>query len=292
MEIRQLKYFSEIHRTGSVSLAAENLGLTQPALTQQIALLERELKVRLFERSRRGMAVTEAGQVFAIKAAAILQSCSELETALKPGGTPMQVSFAVGETLAAHFVPRLLVNLRRVFPDTRFRVIESNLTEIRAALREGAVDFALSPEALADAGYNNRYLLEDEILPVVSSADALAQRRADWEKLRGREWILFHPGSAIRKISDQIFMEAEKRFQPKISMELRSVAGAVQCLEAGLGVGFISDLSLTDRLTALRIPQLTRRRRFFLVHKRSHEKITPFTEAILQFAASPTLEAH
>ncbi len=110
--------------------------------------------------------------------------------------------------------------------------------------------------------------------------------QVDWEKLRLREWILFHPGSAIRKISDQIFSDMEQKFEPHISMELRSVAGAVQCLEAGLGIGFISDLSLTERLTALRVAQLTRRRRFFLAYRRKSEKMAPFVEAILQFAAS------
>jgi DNA-binding transcriptional LysR family regulator len=163
-------------------------------------------------------------------------------------------------------------------------VIESNLTEMRAALREDKVDFALSPEPIDEGHYSNRYLLEDEIVPVVSRADVLAQRRPDWEKLRLREWILFHPGSAIRKISDRIFADIEKRFTPRVSMELRSLAGTVQCLEAGLGVGFISDLSLTARLTALRLPALTRRRRFFLSHKRRHESILPVAEAILRFA--------
>lgn len=291
MEIRQLKYFAEIYRTGNLSLAAENLSLTQPALSQQIALLERELKVALFERSRRGMTVTAAGEIFAAKAAELLKGFSELEAALVPEHAVTQVSFAVGETLAAHFVPQLMVALKSSFPATRFRVVESNLTEIRALLRNDQVDFALSPESIGESAYHNRYLLEDEILPAVSSADALAQRRPDWEKIRLREWILFHPGSAIRKISDQIFAEMEQKFEPRVSMELRSVAGAVRCLEAGLGVGFISDLSLTDRLTALRLAPLTRRRRFFLAYRRKSEKMAPFVEAILQFAASLTRQS-
>src|SRR4051812_31239827 len=129
MEIRQLKYFQEVYRTGSISLAAENLSVTQPALSQQIALLERELKALLFERSKRGMKPTAAGQVFAGKTADILHALNDLENALKPRQTLPLVSFAVGETLAAHFVPGLISALRQKFPHTRFRVIESNLTE-------------------------------------------------------------------------------------------------------------------------------------------------------------------
>ena len=284
MEIRQLKYFLEVRRTGSISLAAENLSLTQPALSQQIQLLERELGTNLFERSRRGMEPTDAAEQLAARAEMLLKGFDELKAAVNPRLQPQRISFAVVETLATHFVPRLMVNLRALFPGVRFRVIESNLTEMRAALREDKVDFALSPEPIDEGHYSNRYLLEDEIVPVVSRADLLAQRRPDWEKLRLREWILFHPGSAIRKISDRIFADIEKRFTPRVSMELRSLAGTVQCLEAGLGVGFISDLSLTDRLTALRLPALTRRRRFFLSHKLRHESMLPVAEAILRFA--------
>jgi DNA-binding transcriptional LysR family regulator len=286
MEIRQLKYFQEVYRTGSISLAAENLSVTQPALSQQIALLERELKTRLFERSKRGMKPTAAAQIFADKTAGILENLNDLENSLKPRQSLPKVSFAVGETLAAHFVPGLVSVLRQKFPGTRFRVIESNLTEIRAALRADEVDFALSPEALAETTFINRYLIDDEILPAVAIHHALSQRSADWDELREHEWILFHPGSAIRKISDAIFAETEKKFSPRVGMELRSVAGVVRCLEEGLGVGFISNLSLTAKLTALRLPQLARRRRFFLTHKRKNAELAPILDAILQFAGT------
>jgi DNA-binding transcriptional LysR family regulator len=285
MEIRQLRYFSEVYRTGSISLAAENLSVTQPALSQQIALLERELKTRLFERSKRGMKATEAGEAFARRASSILTSIADLESEIRVAEPLAQISFAVGETLAAHFVPQLLVRLRARFGKTRFRVIESNLTEIRAALKTDEVDFALSPEPLTEVAYLSRYLLEDTIVPAVSSADPLALKGAEWDKIKLREWILFHLGSAIRKISNTILAEAEKGFEPKIAMELRSVAGVVRCLEAGLGVGFISDLSLTEKLIPLRLPELSRNRKFYLVHKKKHEKIAAVIDAILQFTA-------
>lgn len=284
MEIRQLRYFLEVRRTGSISLAAENLSLTQPALSQQVQLLEREIGQKLFERSRRGMKPTDVADQLAARAEILLKGFDELRTAVTPRLQPQRITFAVGETLATHFVPPLMATLRTLFPGARFCVIESNLTEMRAALREDRVDFALAPEPIDESQYRNRYLLDDEIVPVVSRADPLALRRPEWEKLRAREWILFHPGSAIRKISDRIFADVEKRFTPKVSMELRSLAGAVHCLEAGLGVGFISDRSLTDRLTVLRLPALTRRRRFYLTYKTRHESVVPLVDAILRFA--------
>lgn len=280
MEIRQFRYFAEVYRTGSLSLAAENLSMTQPALSQQIALLERELKTRLFDRSRKGMTATEAGEAFAPRAALILAQITDLETTLRPKAEPGEVTFAVGETLAAHFVPALMKKLKVRFPETRFRVRESNLTEMKTALREGQVDFALSPEMIDDRAYTNRYLLEDEILPVVQANDALATR-PEWEKMRHRDWILFQPGSAIRKISDAIFSGVDRKFTPRIVMELSSVAGAVHCLEAGLGIGFISALSLKPGLTPIRVPALVRRRRFYVSYRKNHERALPIVEAIL-----------
>lgn len=287
MEIRQLRYFAEVYRTGSLSLAAENLSMTQPALSQQIALLERETRTRLFDRSRKGMAATEAGEAFAPRAAAILAQVADLESALLPKAALSEVTFAVGETLAAHFVPSLMKILKVRFPETRFRVRESNLTEIKNALREGQVDFALSPEMIDDRAYTNRYLLEDEILPVVKASDPLV-RRPEWEKMRQRDWILFQSGSAIRKISDTIFLGLDKKFTPRIVMELSSVAGAVHCLEAGLGIGFISALSLKPGLTALRLPALVRKRRFYVTYRKNHERALPIVEAILANATPET----
>ena len=123
-----------------------------------------------------------------------------------------------------------------------------------------------------------------EILPVVMAGDALA-RRPEWEKMRNRDWILFQPGSAIRKISDTIFTEIDKKFTPRIVMELSSVAGAVRCLEAGLGIGFISALSLTPNLAPIRLPALVRKRRFYITHRKSHEHALPIVEAILAHAS-------
>lgn len=284
VEIRQLRYFSEVYRTGSISLAAENLGLTQPALSQQLALLERELKSPLFERSKQGMRPTAAGEVFHARVGDILQSLSDLENSVRPGAPVREITFAVGDTLAANFVPGLIHALRSEFTDTKIRVIESNLTEIKEHLREDHVDFAFSPEPISERRYVNRYLVEDEIVPVVGAHDGDAAKIRGWSDLRNREWILFHKGSAIRKISDSIFESAEKQFRPKIAMELRSVAGVVRCLESGLGVGFVSNLSLTENLAVLNLPQLMRTRRFYLTHKKQHESILPITDAILRYA--------
>ncbi|MBV6494305.1 MAG: HTH-type transcriptional regulator GltC [Turneriella sp.] len=285
MELRQLRYFHEIYLSGSITQAAENLSITQPALSQQMALLERELKVELLERSKNGVRLTRAGEIFAFYAQEIMRKVGELSDALRPPEILPQLRIATGETLASHFVPRLLTHLRARFPTLRLRVIESNLTQMRQALKDDIVDFALSPEAISDTSYINRYLIEDLIVPVVAKNSSLAQITT-WQALKDCEWILFHPGSAIRKMSDHVFHNMEKKYIPKIAMEFRSVPGLVRCIEEGLGVGFISRLSLTEKLIALPIPELTRKRRFYLTYKKKHQDLLPITEAVLGFTMS------
>jgi len=273
MDIHLLKSFTEIYRAGSVSFAAQNLSITQPALTQQMQLLERELKTQLFDRSRKGMRPTAAGEKLYAHAREILARMAELETTFEPSKQTEQITFAVGETLASHFIPGLLTNLRRTHPRTRFRVVESHLTEIRRLLAADEVDFAFLPEKISERQYENYYLMEDEILPVT-----IHDFKAD---LKNADWILFSQGAAIRKITDSIFEKA--KIDPKIAMELRSVAGVVHCLEHGLGVGFISNLSLTEKLSPLKIAGLSRKRSFYLSVKRRHKRVADVVAGVLSY---------
>lgn len=286
MELRQIKYFQEICLSGSVTQAAKNLSLTQPALTLQIQLLERELGVELFARSNRGIQLTAAGEIFAARAREIIQKIYDLADAVKPAERVPQVTFASGETLATHFVPQLVAVLRERFPGMRIRVVESDLTEIQSALKNDSVDFAFSPEPIGDANYINRYLLEDRIIPVVAANDALAQKKnIEWADLIEHDWVLFAKGSAIRKFGDRAFYDLSRRFQPRIAMELRSLAGVVSCIEAGLGVGFISELSLTHKLARLPLTALERKRKFYLTHKKNRTALKAVSDVILSLAA-------
>ncbi|HRP70977.1 MAG TPA: LysR family transcriptional regulator substrate-binding protein, partial [Turneriella sp.] len=143
------------------------------------------------------------------------------------------------------------------------------------------VDFALSPEMISEAAYVNRYLIEDQIVPVVSK-DFPAASISDWQNLKRCDWILFHSGSAIRKISNQIFRDTERNFVPRVVMEFRSVPSLVRLLEEGVGVGFISKLSLSNKLMVIPLTHLHRKRRFFISYKKKHEQLAGVIETVLR----------
>jgi len=290
MNLRQIQYFLEIYRTKSFSTAARNLNLTQPALSNQIILLEQELKGKLFNRNRREITPTSAGEAVYEKAQRLLEVFQELEQVVGNVQSPRQITFASGETLAAHVIPKLMIRLRSLFPQTRFRVVEGHLTEMAQALMKNTVDFALIPEGVADAHFANEYFISDTIIPVVArNFVARTDRKSgkssmSWSDLRKREWVLFHQGSAIRKITDEIFRNCEEGFSPVVAMELRSLSGVVNCIEAGCGVGFISDLSVTPHLQKINLPELARERKFFVSFRHEYRnQLKPVIDAIMSF---------
>jgi len=288
MNLRQIQYFLEIYRTKSFSIAARNLNLTQPALSSQIMLLEQELKGKLFNRNRREITPTSAGEAVYEKAQRLIEIYQELEHSLGNIQSPRQITFASGETLAAHVIPKLMIRLRGLFPQTRFRVVEGHLTEMIQALMKNTVDFALIPDGVEDAHFANEYFISDTIIPVVArnlvgrNDRKMGKSSMSWSDLREQEWVLFHQGSAIRKITDEIFRSCEANFSPIVAMELRSLSGVVNCIEAGCGVGFISDLSVTPQLQKINLPELARTRKFFISFRQEYRnQLKPVIDAIL-----------
>jgi len=271
MEFRQIRYFIEIHRNGSFVRAAAALGLTQPALSRQIALLEREIGRRLFERTGRNVRLTPDGEKFLTRAVALYDLYRETldfleEDAEAPSG---EYSISAGGTVAAHILPLALRRIREENPHVSFRVFEGDALETREALRCGDVDLGILTGPVEEGDLAQRYFLTDRIVPAVSGDHPLAHRRKiRIDDLRSREFVLYHPASAIRQVVEKRFRALRPVFKPRVAMELRSVESVLRSVEAGLGIGFVSLFALTPGLRALPIPELTAERKFYFCHRR------------------------
>ncbi len=86
---------------------------------------------------------------------------------------------------------------------------------------------------------------------------------------------MFHPASAIRQTVERKLRGLSPAFRPAVSMELRSVESVIRTVEAGLGVGFLSELSLNSRLKALSVSELIAQRRFFFCYREHHRRGIP-----------------
>ena len=145
METKHLKSFLKIADTGSISRAAESLGLAQPSLSQQLLRLEDELKFSLFRRTARGVTLTEAGRIFQEHARTILRN-TELaiedvrELTAEPSGTViMAVPYSISKLAGVALIEACL----RHAPQIAFRLDEAFTGQIRGWLEMGKIDIGI-----------------------------------------------------------------------------------------------------------------------------------------------------
>jgi len=149
MTPRQLRYFLEIARSGSLSLASGALRIAQPALSQHVAVLESELGVALFARHAKGVTLTAEGKRLQQRAASILDQLESLKTDVlgstgKPRG-PVRVCLA--RSLAQVVAAPLIRYVEQEYPDIRLLLSSALSSQVRAALETRQLDVALMPNA-------------------------------------------------------------------------------------------------------------------------------------------------
>ena len=101
MTIRNLQIFLDVVRSGSMSLAAKNLYLTQPTVSHAIACLEEEYKTQLFDRAPHGLTLTQSGEILAKEARNVLQALASLDESMQTLESRLPVKFGVSVTVAA-----------------------------------------------------------------------------------------------------------------------------------------------------------------------------------------------
>jgi len=240
MELRQLRSAVAIARRRSFTLAAEDLTLAQPALSQQIAALEHELGVRLFDRSNRRVSVTDAGRAFVARAERIL---ADLDVAAEEmtayaGGLRGRVLVGTYQSFAEHLLPKLLGRFHSEYPRIEVAMREGMADSLLAGLASGSVDVFIGD--LADAGlpagdYRVEPLYDDELVIAVSARHALAARsNVRIEELRDEPFVIFRPGSATTHRLNRLTRDAG--FTPRVAFESEDSLTVRSLVAEGLGI--------------------------------------------------------
>lgn len=288
MDFKQLSTFLEIHRSGSFLAAAGGLGLTQPALSRQIANLEREVGRPLFVRGSRRVRLTPAGEDLLPIAVQINDLWREAIALMsrEPEAATGSYSISTGGIVAAYVLPQTLRTLRRSRPGVSFRVVEGDAQRTREAVLSGESDLGILTGPVTDEDLQTIFIFRDRIVPVVGNAHPLAKRRKlSVDAIRGEDFVLFHPGSAIRAATESVFRRIKPIFRPRAVMELRSLESVLRSLETGVGIGFLSELAISGKLTPLPLKELYAERDFFFCYRRSRPGMAAVAEAIM--AAMP-----
>lgn len=245
MELRHLRYFLAVAEAGTITAAAERLGLQQPPLSQQIKALEAELGVQLFRRKPRGVELTAAGQALRGEAEAILARLgAAAETARRIArGDEGRLSVGVPPTGPFHpLVPGVIRAFRDANPRVTVTLEECLRTEALEQLRDGRMDAAFLRAAIAPPpGLAIHPLLEEPMVVALPSGHALAGGAGALrlQALAGETFVAYarQHGPAIHAAVLAACHRAG--FEPRLGQEAPRVTTALGLVAAGLGVSLV-----------------------------------------------------
>jgi len=240
MESRQLRYFVTVARERNFTRAAEKLHIAQPPLSRQILALEEEFGVSLFDRSKRPLALTDAGRLLFEQSVHVLDRMDEMKTMLRRFVESERKHFAIGFVASTlyGYLPDVIRGYRAARPDVELTLLELTTMEQLTALKEGRIDVGFGRIKLDDSAIE-RVLLRNENLCVAlpqshrlaggSDAVALADLASDT--------LVLYPKSPRPSYADQVLaLYRERNLRPAIEHEVRELQTALGLVAAGIGI--------------------------------------------------------
>lgn len=269
LDVGRLRLLREVGRRGTISAAARALGLTASAVSQQLAVLEREAGAPLLERSPRGVVLTGAGQALSVRADAVIDLLVRARADLEQrhGQIAGEVRLATVASAAATIVSEAVVNLRSDHPGVEPRVQTAEPMHSLDLLMSGDVDLAVideydhQPVALAD--YLVTTALRTEPLVVVAPAGLLPGRGpVALVDLAGQDWVM-PPDDAACGLAVRAACRGAG-FEPRVRWETDDMLLLARAVAAGHGVAVLPRLAVDESASAVRVrtlstPTLTRR---------------------------------
>ncbi len=282
--LRQLEYLVTVAELGSFTRAAAELHVSQPALSHQIAVLERDVGGALLDRLPRTVRLTPAGRALlphartALAEAARARAAARQATGVEAG--ELEVATVYSATLG--LLPGPLRTWRQAHPGVRLRLREfRHGDEMAAAMHAGVADVAIGPSPPAWSG-GLVSLGDEELIIVVSRDDPIAECNGpiDLAALADRTWVHYAPGHGLAEVLDQACAKAG--FTPDVAVRTEQTASAPLLAAAGLGPTLVP-ASLIPRnfdgvIFATSPPT---RRPFTIYHRADADPLTAaFTRAI------------
>ena len=241
MENPRLKVFRAVAELLSFHRAAEQLGLTQPAVTLHIKALENELSVRLLDRTGNKVALTPAGRILHRHAMAIAEivSKAEKEIAEAAGENAGELHLGASTSIAQYVLPKLLGSFHQKFPRIRISVVSGNTEEIVDHLAAAKIDIGLIEGPALRRDVKTEPFLADELVLIVPAKHPWTNgNEITVEDLKNAPLLLREIGSGTRRVLEMALEKVGmKKPFTNVIMQLDSTEAIISSVEAGLGIG-------------------------------------------------------
>jgi len=284
---RQLRLLEAVARNSSFTRAAEELHLTQPAVSTQIRQLEQEVGLPLFEQMGKKIFLTEAGKEVYAFSRAIAERFRDIESVLDDmkgvkGGT---LSLTVTST-GKYFAPYLLAEFLKHHPGTRVHLEVTNREELVERLQQNIPDMAIMGTPPDNMDLTAQAFMQNPLVITARPDHPLAQMsRIPLSRLEEETFILRERGSGTRNAVERFF--SERGVKLNTSMEMSRNEAIKHAVMAGLGLGIFSlhtlefELAL-DRIAILSVEGFPIMKEWYLVH-RSGKRLSPIAQAFHDF---------
>jgi DNA-binding transcriptional LysR family regulator len=294
LTLHQLAIFRAVAHHLNFSRAANELFLTQPAVSRQIQALEHQLGLALFARHGRHMQLTDAGQDVLACAQRVESLLEELESTLQAhkGLQRGRLRLSATTTAGEYLLPSLVAGFRQRFPGVAVALHVTNREGVLRALSAGDADLALMGRPPATADWAASPILPNELVAVASPGHPLLRGRPagvdtsfELSTLRDETFFVREPGSGTR-LAVEHFLD-QTGWPPDNTMELGSDSAIKQVVMAGLGIAILSRQALelelsVGRLAILPLVGLPLLRHWFMVEPR-RDRPPPAVQAFSRY---------
>lgn len=298
MEFRHLRYFIAVAEEAHFSRAAERLGISQPPLSMQIQALERELRVKLFARTRRSVRLTAAGEFFLARARRIVRDAQDLSQDVLRAhkGQIGHISVGFNFSLGYGLIPPIVRAFRSAYPDVAITLREMRGSQQVKELRSGEIDISVTwPDVFTGAVKSEPLLEEFFVIALRNDHPVASVRRPSISLVADEDFISFPRHQAPAPHDAMVALCGKAGFIPRIRQETGTFHTALGLVAAGLGVAIIPT-SATDIISkdiVFRLPKETEPRLLICLNWREDHQspiLKGFTEIAKRVASSYAAE--
>lgn len=241
LDSRQLRAFSILARTGSFTLAAKQLFLSQSAVSHSMKALEQEVGCRLLDRMGKKVLLTQAGETLLHHAEKILHEMNTARRALEQLGKWGQDRLRIGASTTAcqYILPSVLREFKTKYPQSFINIEPADTIDALELLRSNRVDLAIVLEPKNEEQLDFHPLFSDELAFLVGSSHPwAAQRQVIRTEIPKQNYVLYNKGSYTFRLIEQYFRDEQMVLNTVI--ELGSMDAIKELVKLGLGVSIIA----------------------------------------------------
>ncbi|MEE1786629.1 LysR family transcriptional regulator [Streptomyces sp. SP17BM10] len=244
LNLNQLAIFAKVIECGGFSAASQVLFLSQSSVSKQVQNLEIALRTQLVDRSGPKIRPTLAGEVLLAQSKEVLALADQAVAAVRAAALPLDDPLVIGgtSTIAAHFLPSVLLDLRQRAPEVRCSLLVDGADRLAAALEEGRIGVALSGGPLPPGRYRSERLADDDMLLACPAGHPLAGREVTPADLTDETFLLRETGSHTRRQLTDLLHAWE--LSGARTLDLWGTESVKEAVRIGLGIGLVARRSV------------------------------------------------